>query len=244
MNTEELVSQIFWKEPENSSEEWGKYLAFMTSGVNEIPEKLDVHDPLKRNYQDFSLSENAKYISAFESGESYRVIFGRFKKSKIRFSITLWGPDLEGLDSLNIYYRANQIGIATKIFDDLVALFSPVYAYIDMKFAVSAKRRADGFAVDLRSELVGIFWTTYFCEQYVNFWGENNIRSIDGVACLQKAKGKLLRFSEEPWNLTATSRTAAEIKLEELSFVNPLSTLLKPIGKHIPDWNGFLHVPG
>ena len=211
----------------------------LQDALNEVPRKLDDIDPLRRNYEDHSLEDNAKFIVSFGSKETSRNIFGKYKKSKASFSIRIVNRPEETTNSFNLYLPATETQFAEKIFPQILDTLNPMYAYADFQSRISAKRRADFFAVNFEQELPGVFWITFFCGTYVRYFDLTTFRGPAEVEMNDRSDGIALKLGKSPDELGPDIRRAAENLIGELSFVDPQSTTLKPIGKYVPSYDKF-----
>ncbi len=239
-SNEEIVLQFFSRTPWDISTLWEKFLVVLGDELNEMPSKLDANDPLKRNFSDYSLKENAKYICAYGEQESSRTIFGSCPKSECSFSILLCKIASGRNNSLSIYLSQSAGEFAEKLFFRLLDVLSPIYAYCDFQSKISAKKRADCFAVNLEEELLGVFWLTYFCNTYVNHFGHSKFMSLNNVDLSKGSNGVTLRLAGTPKSIGPNLRQLTEETIGKLSFVDPQSTLHKPIGRHVPSYDTFL----
>ena len=235
----ELVLQFFSRASWDQPGLWKKTLTVIEKTLNDVPTKLDDKDPLRRNYGDYSLDENANFITSFGSKETSRWIFGNYRKKGISFSVQITKSLCDRNHSLNLHLPASETELAESLFFQLLNVLDPIYAYSDFQSEISAKRRVDFFAVDLQQELVGVFWLTFFCSTYVNHFGLSSFNNMADIEAKIGSDGIMFKLGGSPVDLSPSVRRTTEEAIGSLSFVDPQSSLLKPIGKHVPSYDKF-----
>jgi len=135
---------------------------------------LDVNDPMRKKVSD--LETAADYICAIGEEESSRRVFGKFGKSKIELSISVFKEATHFPNSLSINFPEKVTGgneglsMLRNAFEESNRCLKPFYSICDSMDTIASKRKATGYAVDLQAELVGAFWLTYFNKVYVEYF--------------------------------------------------------------------------
>lgn len=84
----------------------GKWLAFLRTAENLVGarlSRLDENDPVRRKVD--RLEDAAAYVCRFGEKEDSRRLFGRFEKSKIEFSISLFRRASRFSNSVDVHFR-------------------------------------------------------------------------------------------------------------------------------------------
>ena len=236
---DEIVIQFFSRSPWDAPALWSQFYSILNVTVGEFPSRLDTNDPLRRQFNDYSLKENSEYTCQFGPKEMSRVMFGSYPKNKCHFSLHIYKSLSSHTSSLNLYLPSSKNELAEELFNQLSILLEPIYAYSYYQRHVSAKKRADFFAVDMEQELVGVFWLTFFCKTYVNYFGRDKFQYSNGVEASESDKGIIIKLSDSPITVEPDTRTLIEEIIGKNSFVDPKSTLLKPKGKYVPSYDMF-----
>lgn len=85
-------------------------------------------------------------------------------------------------------------------------------------------------AVDIQSELLGVFWFTYFNAPYVAFFGEDKFNGCPGVE--RSGDGSItIVLGDSPTSVTPELRERSTAALGKESFVNPRDILGKQGGR-------------
>ena len=96
-------------------------------------------------------------------------------------------------------------------------------SYSDDVTQIASKKKSSG-AVDIQSELLGVFWFTYFNAAYVAFFGEGKFNNCPGVE--RSGDGSItIVLSDSPTSVTPELRERAAAALCKESFVNPRDIL-------------------
>lgn len=196
---------------------------------------LDVRDPVRRKAGDAKAS--AEYICGFDEGEERRVIFGKFGSSGVIFSISLCKEVVSFPNSFSISFPEkfirNEAGLKClfSMFSSGNRLFKSFYSFCDYEDVIFLKKKATGFSVDLQSELIGVFWLTFFCDKYVRFFG---VKDIDGLPffCSHGDGGVTFLLGDSPcMESQKSARDVVERAIGVDFFVNPALLYDKPNGR-------------
>lgn len=195
---------------------------------------LDVNDPMRKKVTD--LEAAADYICAIGEEESSRKVFGKFGKSKIELSISIFKEATLFPNSLSIYFpekvSVDQEGlcILRNAFEEGNRSLKPFYSICDSMDTIASKRKATGYAVDLQAELIGTFWLTYFNKAYVDYFGESKFQEVPSRQ-IEELDGSMVDLGESPLAVTLPRNQIEELLGKE-SFVDPSLGYDKPVGKN------------
>lgn len=161
---------------------WAKFISFMEINFEAQISHIDSADPPKRKA--LCADDAANYISSeIKLGKSNR-FFGKFGKSRINIQISAFQPIDSFPNEVSIFFPSSAIsrldgqrGIV-RGFEEGVSSFKPFYAICDQIMRIYEKRKPSGLSADLRAELLGVFWITYFDSNYVRFIGEDKFSKI------------------------------------------------------------------
>jgi hypothetical protein len=145
--------------------------------------------------------------------------------------------DNSGYNSLNIYLLENEFEAGNEIFESLLNILSPFYAYCDLQSNISAKKRPDFFAVNLEEELVGVFWLTFFSKLHVSHFGESKFNTLGDIQTKAINGGVQLCLDTTPLTENLKIRRETEELIDKQAFVDPQSSLNKPIGRYVPSYD-------
>lgn len=196
---------------------------------------IDVNDPVRKKVSDLVVA--ADYIRAIGEEESSRRVFGKFGKSKIEFSISIFKEVTHFPNSLSIHFSEtitdDQEGLSMlrDAFEEGNRYLKPFYSICDSMGMIASKRKATGYAVDLQAELIGTFWLTYFNKAYVDFFEEPKFQKVPSIR-IEGLEGSLLDLGESPFSVTV-ARDEVEALLGKESFVDPLLGYDKEVGKNV-----------
>lgn len=213
---------------------WVKFLGELESIIGQKLSHLDVNDPMRKKVSDLETASD--YICSIGEMESSRKTFGRFGKSKIEISISIFKDTTLFANCLSIHFpeevASGQEGLLMlrNAFEDGNRYLKPFYSICDSMDTIAAKRKATGYAVDLQSELIGVFWLTYFNKAYVDYFDESKFQKIPSRP-VKGLDGNMLELGESPFTVTV-AREQVEALLGNESFVDPSLGYDKPIGKH------------
>jgi len=164
------------------------------------------------------------------------MLFGKFGKSKIQTSISLYKDYKLFPNNVSLYFPERYVGNSdgTKLLNDIFLLsnkhFGPFYSLCDFMSVIKKKKKLTGFSVDLQAELIGMFWLTYLNKSYVDYFGKDRFellpcKYIDGL------DGVFVNLGKSPLNVDI-SREKIEYLLGKESFVDPLLNFDKPVGRN------------
>lgn len=218
---------------------WLKFFSELEKFLNVELSHLDTNDPIRRKV--VSLDDAATYVCSIGGQEESRMIFGKFGKSKIGIEISLCRDVSFFPNSVSLYFPEKIIDtdkgrvLLNDVFMEGNRCFKPFYSLCDSMSMITRKKKTSGFSVDLRTELIGVFWLTYFSKCYVEFFGQSK---IDGLVCEKTVlpEGLAIKIGESPF-LVFLTREEAEIQLGKESFVQPELAFEKPIGKNALSFN-------
>ena len=94
---------------------------------------------------------------------------------------------------------------------------------------IAAKKKPTG-AVDPQSELLGVFWLTYFNAAYVAFFGKDRLVSSPGVN-IHSNGCATVQLGESPATVPSGLRQEVATSLGKEAFVDTKSVLIKPPGR-------------
>jgi len=212
---------------------WGKLISELERIFGHRLSHLDVNDPIRNKVSD--LETASAYICSIGEREASRIIFGKFGKSRIEISISLFRNTTSLPNSLSIYFpekvTSNQEGLfmLRNAFKESNRCLKPFYSFCDSMDIIATKRKSTGYAVDLQAELVGVFWLTYFNKQYVDYFGACKFQKIPSCQ-IEGLDGIMVDLGESPFSVNV-AREYVENLLGKESFVEPSLGFDKPIGK-------------
>ena len=195
---------------------------------------LDVNDPMRKKVSD--LETAADYICAIGEEESSRRVFGKFGKSKIELSISIFKEATLFPNSLSIHFPEKVTGgneglsMLRNAFEESNRCLKPFYSICDSMDTIASKRKATGYAVDLQAELIGVFWLTYFNKAYVEYFEEPKFQEIPSRQ-IEGLDGCMMELGESPFTV-AVARNQVEALLGKESFVDSSLGYDKPVGKN------------
>lgn len=208
-----------------SAERWIAYLRNIEHILDDSIFKLDDNDPIRRRSS--GLQADGQFIVQFGKGESSRSIFGKFKRTKIEFSILIYK---NGKDSFNRYrdncvnFYAPQIMGGEDCAEKLYQLFNftneslrPFYAYSDLRGRIIATKPC-GASLDISRELLGIGWLTYFGPAYRHFFGDR-LTQLEGWQA-EPTGGVTLRLAQTAGEVGREARETVVRHLGQASFAN------------------------
>jgi hypothetical protein len=153
---------------------WVRYFGRVQEILGTDITHLDKNDPVRRRAKPGKLAEAADYVSTMGNREDSRRVFGRIESIGVDFAITHYREVQGWPNSITWYFplksleSAANIDILCRLFDWGNSVLNPFYAYADTKNYVSGKKKESG-AVDIRAELLGVFWLTYLDPHYVAY---------------------------------------------------------------------------
>lgn len=223
--------------------EWDDYLRTVESALEDRLTKLDANDPARRK-SDAARGEG-HFVTHFGPKEDSRWLLGRFEKTKIAVEIQLYknGRDSFGerRDNTITFYIPEKVHVLCGSMEKLVELFHLTnerlgifYAAADLKGVYCAKKASPPSlgALNIASELPGVFWLTYFGLQYCEFFGRDRLVSLER-ASEGPAGGMTLRLAETPERVPEGLRRMLERRLSAETFAGVGDVLLeKPEGRY------------
>lgn len=222
---------------EGDSQCWSQLLKQSERSTGLQLERLDKRDPIRRKVKADSWDEQGEFVVTFGSREQSRWILGRFTDGLIRCRIQLYRdkPNYSNVMvwtiPLDAFGDDRLVKVSSKLFALGNRVLKPFYATADTEGNLASKSKRSGYGVDLRVELHGVFWLTYFNKQYRNFFGAEKLASIPEVT--SQRGGVTLQLGDSPLNYNAARRLQIETILGKQCFVDPKSRREKEPGKHV-----------
>ena len=213
---------------------WKEYFYKLEHLIGSKLSHLDINDPIRKKVSD--LEDAAGFVCNISEAQTSRTLFAKFGKSKVEMTITLYRDAEHFANNIAIYFpekfvsdNENRIQVINNVFTMSVENIKPFYALADTVQAISGKRKASGFAVDLQTELIGVFWLTYFNKAYVDYFDKSKFQEIPSRQ-IEGLDGSMVELGESP-SAVNVARDQVEALLGKESFVDPLLGYDKPIGK-------------
>jgi hypothetical protein len=222
---------VSWSEPDR----WLRFFERAQETLGAEITRLDENDPVRRRVKRGKLAEAAQYVTAFGKLEESRMLFGAIDSLKIEFSIYHHRDNREWVNSFDWYFSrsvlddSERIETICKLFDVGNSMLSPFYSYADT-LDVLNRRKKPG-AVDVYTELLGIFWLTYFGPKYVDFFGKEKLAALEGID-VTFAEGATLRLGATPQTVSIELRDSIEAKLGRKTFFEPDDKMGKRPGQY------------
>ncbi|WHI49541.1 hypothetical protein P3339_13790 [Microbulbifer sp. MLAF003] len=213
---------------------WIKLLSELEKIFGQKLSHLDVNDPMRKKVQD--IESAADYICAIGKEESSRKLFGKFGKSKIELSLSIFKDATFFPNCLSIHFPEKVTGDSEGLsmlrngFEEVNRCLEPFYSICDSMDTIASKRKATGYAVDLQAELIGAFWLTYFNKAYVDYFQESKFQEVPSRQ-IEGLDGYIVDLGESPFFVTV-DRNQVEALLGKESFVDPTLGYDKPAGKN------------
>lgn len=239
-------SKTFWMghhsvQSWNDAALWDDYLRAVESILNDRLAKLDANDPARRK-ADTARGEG-HFVTQFGAKEDGRWLLGRFEKTKIWFVMQHYknGRDSFGRrrdNTITFHFpeKAHASGV-----EKLVELFHLTnerlgifYAAADSEEVYCAKKASPPSlgALNIASELLGVFWLTYFGPNYCEFFGQERFAALEQVSG-GPASGMTLQLAETPGQVPEGLRRMLERRLGAESFAGIGDVSLeKPEGRY------------
>lgn len=215
---------------------WDDYFHAIEAILNDRLLKLDDVDPIRRK-ADTTKGEGS-FVVKYGEHESSRWVRGKFDRTKVEIEVQHYksGHDSFGRareNRLTIYIPERLASVLGS--RQLVELFrlgnehwGAFYAYADFKTVVCAKKPSTP-SLDISSELLGVFWLTYFGSRYCDFFDRSRLLNLH-EATLESGGGVTIRLADIPGQVGLESRATMERELGELSFAG--YGLLKSPGQY------------
>jgi len=213
---------------------WIEFLSRAEDAIGARLTRIDDIDPPRK--QPSSLADAAKVICRFGASENNRWVFGVLKKSRIEISIqhSKCLSDYPNILSWSMPASFAEVPENRKQIQDLFrvgnAILSPFYGYADRSDFVAQKKKPSG-SVDICSELVGVFWITYFGAPYVRFFGDSKFSALAN-AVFDQSRGVTVTLGESPETVPVELRDRIAAGLDARSFVDPRDSNYKVPGRY------------
>ncbi|MCG8014072.1 MAG: hypothetical protein JAY64_20550 [Candidatus Thiodiazotropha weberae] len=213
---------------------WAKLLRELERIFGQKLSHLDVNDPMRKKVSNLEIASD--YICLIGEQESSRKIFGKFGKSKIEISISIFKETTLFPNSLSIHFPEKVVSnkedlfMLRNAFEESNRCLKPFYSICDSMGTIATKRKATGYAVDLQAELIGAFWLTYFNKAYVDYFEQSKFQEIPSRK-IKGLDGSMVDLGESPFAVNI-ARDQVEALLGKESFVDPSLGFDKPIGKN------------
>jgi hypothetical protein len=226
-------SCMSWSDPDR----WIGYFRTVEGILGARITHLDQNDPVRRRVKPGEFAELAEYVVSMGERENSRWLHGKMASVRLSFSVQhnrdFRVPGFP--NSVSWYFPARFVDNASGL-DAVRSLFecgdtwlSPFYAYSDIKAQIASKKKE--WAVDLRAELLGVFWLTYFNSRYVEFIGKDKFKELPGIS-VKFDGGATLDLGESPWSVPDGLRAQAQAKLCPKLFVESNEVLRKRPGEY------------
>lgn len=168
------------------------------------------------------------FIIDFNGLENTRRINGKFEISGCKLEVQVAPPGTI-LENRNQYFKLTIPERAgddfskdkiSELFRLIVQILWPFYAYADFEEIVEDKRlwsdSPSGWNFD--TELAGVYWLTYFCRSYVEYFSKARFNKFR-IVTAEPTNGFTVMLGDSPSEVSLEMRRASEVKLGELSFV-------------------------
>lgn len=222
--------------------EWDEYLRTIESVLNDRLAKLDANDPARRNAD--TVRGEGHFITQFGSKEDSRWLLGRFEKTKIAVEIQLYKHGRDSFDrrrdnTITFYipgkvHAGGDVESLVELFRVTNERFGSFYAAADLKEVYCAKKASPPSvgAMNIASELPGVFWLTYFGPDYCEFFGRERLATLE-QASEGPAGGMTLRLAGTPGQVPEGLRRMLERRLGAETFAGTGDvTIEKPEGRY------------
>ena len=213
---------------------WKEYFYKLEHLIGSKLSHLDVNDPIRRKV--INLEDAANFVCNISETQTGRTLFAKFGKSRVEMTITLYRDAEHVANNVAIYFpekfvsdNESRMHLINNVFTMSVENIKPFYALADTNQAISDKRKASGYAVDLQAELIGVFWLTYFNRAYVDYFDRSKFQEIPSRQ-IEGLEGNMIELGKSPFTVNV-AREKVEALLGKESFVDPLLRNDKPIGK-------------
>jgi hypothetical protein len=224
------LSVADWPEPV----QWKTYFEQAQQLLGGPLTHLDENDPVRRKVT--SLDDAGAFMCTFKEQEQSRWVFGRYKTLGIELSADRFRPAAHQFANaltwhvpLSFVEKLGGRQRLKSLFDLGNQFFKPFYAFSDERVQIASKNKSSG-AIDIETELLGVFWLTYFNAAYVAFFGSQKLDGLPGVE--RGSDGSVtVVLGDNPKSVTNELREQAATTLGKQSFVNPSDILNKPRGR-------------
>jgi len=226
----------------NDVPEWDDYLRMVEAVLDDRLARLDINDPARRKAD--TAHGEGHFVTQFGSKEDSRWLLGKFEKTKVEVQIQHYkkGKDSFGRhrDNTVTFYVPEKVHSGSGV-HKLIELFHLTneqlgifYAAADLKKLYCAKQASPPSlgALNIASELPGVFWLTYFGSRYCEFFGRERLNGLEQSA-EGPAGGITMRLAESPGQVPEGLRRMLERRLGAESFAGTGDvTLEKPEGRY------------
>lgn len=218
------------------SETWTAFFEHAQTLLGSSLTHLDTNDPVRRKVT--SVQDAGQFICTFGPAEESRWLLGKFRGIGIDISIQHYrrcghyANAFKWHVPLDYCERPDGWKTLRNLFSLGNEYLCPFYSYTDTMEAIAAlaaKKKATG-AIDIQAELLGVFWLTYFCAAYVQFFGRDTFAGLPGAA-FSADGGASLQLAESPVVLSQEDRDKVLSALGRTSFVETDNHIPKPRGR-------------
>ena len=220
----------------SGADRWARYFGSAEDILGASITHLDKDDPVRRRVKAGALTEVSEYVTFMGKRDESRWVFGKMESIGVEFAVRHY-RDVRGWpNSINWYFPAGFADSASgalvirRLFDCGNTTLSAFYAYGDTRDQVSSKKKESG-AVNIQSELIGVFWLSYFDTLYVSFIGRERFDELQGIS-VKFDGGATLELGTTPSSVPHERRADAEAKLGRKLFVEPKDMSTKRQGEY------------
>jgi len=221
-------SVVPWRDPK----QWVSFFDQTQHLLSSRLTHLDAKDPVRRKVA--SLEDAGEFACAFGPCEESRCMFGKFTDVGIEFSIRhfrqlgRWPNSLTWHVPLSFLENESRKRVKA-LFDLGNRTLYPFYAFSDERAQITGQKKSSG-AIDIETELPGVFWLTYFNAAYVEFFGNEKFNGLPEVEHGNDGSITII-LGEHPQLVTNATREHVVAVLGKQSFVNPNDILGKQRGR-------------
>jgi hypothetical protein len=223
----ELCLMHFSVQSWGSPKLWADYLGNALEILGTKLKYLDTNDPARRGFA--SLGDAGQFVADRGS----ELLFGKCQARGVDFSVQHFNPLDSCANSFKWYLPTpeteRKIQAIRNLFDLGNVLLGSFYSVADLSHHIAEKKKRSG-AVDLQTELPGLFWLTHFNKSYVNFFGAGKIALLPGLRWDPKGGGTTV-LAEHPSKLSQVERRKLEEAIGGRSFVDPSDSRGKLMGQ-------------
>jgi hypothetical protein len=212
---------------------WATYFAQAQEILGAPLTHLDTSDPVRKKVTSVGLA--GEYVNSYKKLEDSRWLFGKFETIGVEISIQHyrqlghWPNSLTWHIPLSCVETSRDYTRLKALFDLGNYMLSPFYAYGDEASRICGKKKTSG-AVDIRAELLGIFWMTYFNDAYVEFFGASKFKAFPSVEYGDNG-GVTFLLADRPSSIPDALREKLAVMLGGQSFVDVEDMLGKQPGR-------------
>ena len=234
MNADELAITFYSVKDLINPKGWKSLYEELGQQLKGDLSRLDTNDPVRNTVS--SVRQAAAFTCDFGEKEGSRRLFGRFGNTRADIAISLFKDPTRFPNQVSISYPLAQLSdpvdleSVTEICSIVIKHLKPFYGYCDRRTVIAGKRKRSGFSVDLQAELVGVFWLTYFGNEYVEYFGREKFDNLPAETS-ELETGVLIRLGDSP-SSTGVEPAVIEESLGKESVVDPDAVMDKLIGQH------------